>query len=502
MKKLVFASVALACLGAAATAGIPAFAQDAGGQSAQGAAANCQKITIKDPAEYNAYTNATSQSSPQAESDAIESFLKQYPNSVAKVDLLRTLMGVNQRLGLAQTLDAAKQLLAVDPNDLRALLIAVYVEHQQANGNQQQLDDAAQLAQKGLSASKDPCMSDADYQKVKDAATPVFYSAIGADDAAKKDYQGAIDAYTKELQSYKDPTQTTQVPALLDTYFLGNAYLQLDPKDLKNAIWFLTRAAQFSKPPYQAQIENAAVYWYKKFHCSTSDAGCINGNPPPGYSDIQQLAATPANVFPPSSYAPTPAPPPPSPADLAHTAIVGTPDCAGVTPTPPPAPAAPANGAAAATTPAPAAAPAAAPEAAATPAPTACTDSLKKTLGLSDEEFILENGDPQDQQLIWGIMSGVTAQVPGKVVSAAPDGTSVQLAVSQDAQQSNTADFTINMKPALKARDIPQTGATATFVATFDSYTPRPLMITMKDGTPPTPEKRTPARRTVHHPAR
>ena len=498
MKKLVFASVALACLGAAATAGSPAFAQAADGQTAQGAAANCQKITIKDPAEYNAYTNATSQSSPQAESDAIEAFLKQYPNSVAKVDLLRTLIGVDQKISAAKTLDAAKQLLDVDPNDLRALLIAVYLEHQGANGNQQQLDDAADLAQKGLNAPKDPCMSDADFQKVKDAATPIFYSAIGADDVAKKDYQGAIQAYTKELQSYKDPTQTTVVPALLDTYYLGNAYLQLDPKDLKNAIWFLTRAAQFSKPPYQAQIENAAIYWYKKFHCSTTDATCFNSNPPPGYSDIQQLASSPANVFPPSSYNPTPAPPPPSPADLAHQAIVNTPGCAGVTPAPP-APA-PANGAAPATTPAPAPATEAAPAAPATPAPTACTDSLKKTLGLSDEEFILQNGDPQDQQLIWSIMSGITVQVPGVVVSAAPDGTSVQLAVSQDSQQSNTADFTINMKPPLKAREIPAAGAKASFIATFDSYTPKPLMITMKDGTPPAPAK-APVHH-VHHPAR
>lgn len=502
MKKLVFASVALACLGASAIVGSPALAQGADGQTAQGAAANCQKLTIQDPAEYNAYTNATSQPSPQAESDAIEAFLKQYPNSVAKVDLLRTLIGVDQKISAAKTLDAAKQLLAVDPNDLRALLIAVYLEHQGANGNQEQLDDAAQEAQKGLSAPKDPCMSDADYQKVKDAATPIFYSAIGADDVAKKDYKGAIDAYTKELQSYKDPTQTTQVPALLDTYYLGNAYLQEDPKDLKNAIWFLTRAAQFAKPPYQAQIENAAEYWYKKYHCSTSDATCFNGNPPPGYSDIQQVAAVPANVFPPASYNPTPAPPPPSPADLAHQAIVSTPGCANVTPAPPPAPAA--NGTAPATSGAAPAAPAAPAETPAAPAapvsvPTDCSDALKN-LALSDKEFILQNGTPADQQVIWGIMNGVTAEVPGTVVSAAPDGTSVQVAVSPDAQQSNTADFTINMKPPLKPRDIPQAGAKATYIATFDSYTPKPLMIVMKDGAPPAPK--TPARRTVHHPAR
>lgn len=491
MKKLVIASVALIGLGTSLIAGFPAVAQTAGQGGAQ---SNCQQITIKDPAEYNAYTNAISQSSPAAKAQAIEAFLKQYPNSVVKVDLLSALMNIYQSTSVPQTLDAAKRLLEADPTNLRALLVLVYLEHTQANGNVQQLDQAAADAQKGLSVQKGQCVSEADYEKLKDAATPIFYSAIGADDFAKKDYNGAVEAYTKELQSYKSPEQTTTMPAPIDTYYLGQSYLDENPRDLKNAIWFLTRAAAFY-PQAKTQIESAAEYWYKKYHCSVTDASCINGNPAPGFSDIEQLASVPANVFPPASYNPTPAPPPPSPADLAHQAIANTAGCAGVTPAPPPA--APANGAAAAPAPA-------APQAAPAPAapgsfPATCTDALKKTLGLSDEEFILANGDEQDQQLIWSIMSGVTAQVPGVVISAAPDGTSVQLAVSQDAQQSNTADFTVNMKPPLKGREIPTAGAKVSYIATFDTYTQKPLMITLKDGAPPAPAHRPPARRPIRH---
>jgi hypothetical protein len=495
MKKLVIASVALIGLGTSLIAAFPAFGQAAGQGGAQ---STCQQITIKDPAEYNAYTNAISQSSPEAKAQAIEAFLQQYPSSVVKVDLLGALMDIYQRTSIPQTLGVAKRLLQADPTNLRALLVLVYLEHQQANGNVQQLDQAAADAQKGLSASKGQCVSEADYEKLKDAATPIFYSAIGADDFAKKDYNGAVDAYTKELQSYKNPAQTTTMPAPIDTYYLGESYLDENPRDLKNAIWFLVRAADFY-PQAKTQIESAAEYWYKKYHCAVTDATCINGNPPPGFSDIEQLASTPANVFPPASYNPTPAPPPPTPADQAHQAIVNTAGCADVTPTPPPA-ATPANGAAApAATPAPAT-PAAAP-APATPGtfPAACTDALKKTFSLSDEEFILANGDAQDQQLIWSIMNGITVEVPGVVVSAAPDGTSVQLAVSQDAQQSNTADFTINMKPALKGKQIPATGAKVSYIATFDSYTQKPLMIIMKDGTPPAPAHRAPVRRPVRH---
>lgn len=449
MKKLVFASVALVCVCSGTIVCSPAFAQAAGGQSAQGLPASCSNVTIKDAAEYNAYANATSQSTPAAKAQAIETFLQQYPSSVVKEQMLEQLMlAYQQSNNAAKALDAAKRLIQADPNNLRALLFVAYLETTQANGNQQMLDDAAQAAQKGLTAPKGECMAQADYDKVKEAATPIFYRAIAAAAQAKKDYKGEIDAYTKELQSYKDPTQTTVVPALLDTYYLGQAYLQEDPKDLKNAVWFLTRAAQFSKPPYQAQIETAAVYWYKKFHCAQSDATCLQSSTPDGYSQIQQLAAVPANVFPTAAYNPTPAPPPPSPQDLAHSAVASTPDL--------------------------------------------------KTLALSDKEFILSNGSPEDQQKVWAVMNGVTAEVPGVVVSATP--TSVQLAVSQDAQQSNKADFTINMKTPLK--EPPAAGTKVTYIATFDSYTQNPPMIVLKDGEPKAPERKAPAHRTTHHSGR
>jgi len=494
MKKLVLASIALVTVSAGAFASLPALAQGADGQAAaQGSAPNCATPTIKDPAEYNAYANATSQSTPAAKAAAIESFLTQYPNSVAKVAMLQDLMASYQGAGNApKMLDAARRLIQASPNDLRALTAVVYLEHAGANGDQSKLDDAAAVAQQGLNATKDACTSQSDYDKLKGVATPVFYEAIAADDSAKKDAKDAVDAYTKELKSYSDPAATTQVPALLDTYYLGNVYLQEDPKDLKNAIWFLTRAAQFAQPPYKAQIETAAEYWYKKYHCAPNNAAC-NATPPEGFAAIQQLAAVPANIFPPPEYNPTPAPPPPSPAELAHTAIASTAGCANVTPAPPPAP--PTNAAASAA--APAAAPAPAPAAApAAPGsfPAACTDALKKSIGLADEEFILANGDQQDQQLIWSIMSGVTAEIPGVVVAATPD--SVQLAVTQDAQQSQKADFTVNMKTPLKTAEVPAVGAKTTFIATFDSYTQTPPMIILKDGEPKASPKAP-----VHHPA-
>ncbi|WP_158748742.1 lipopolysaccharide assembly protein LapB [Acidobacterium sp. S8] len=434
MKKVVVASVLAVATGAAFC--LPAALALDDGQT-QGAQSG--QITIKDPAEYNAYTNAVGQSSPAAKAQAVEQFLQQYPNSVVKEEMLEQLMAAYEQAGQGdKELDAANRLLQVNPNSLRALTIVVYMEQKDPS----KLDDASAKAKQALAAPKPPALSDADYQKLKAATTPIFEGAIAADANSKKDYKAAIDAYTAELKAYTDPTQTQSGPGLLATYNLGNAYVQQDPKDLVNGVWFLTRAAQFAPAGYKDQIEKAAEYWYKKYHCATTNATCMAN--PDGYSDIQQLAK--ANLFPPDSYKPVAAPPPPSPQDLAHQAVTSTPDL--------------------------------------------------KTLALADKEFILANGTPEDAGKVWDVLKDVTAEVPGTVVSATAD--SVQLAVSDDAKQSQKADFTINMKTPLK--DIPTAGTNATYVGTFDSYTQNPAMIILKDGE--APAKKTPAKRpatTTHH---
>jgi hypothetical protein len=414
MKKYVLASL----LALATT--VPVSVPMVYGQGAQPG-----QITIKDPTEYNDYTNAIGQSTPAAKSAAIEAFLTKYPNSVVKNDLLEVLMATYQQGGdQAKTLDTADRLLAVDPGNLRALFIEVYLEGTQASTKtspadaQPILDKAAAQAQTGLTAAKPANMAQADYDKLKGATTPIFYGAIAKDDENKKDFAGAIAAFTSELKAYPDQASTQSGPGLNDTYLLGQAYAQQTPPDLKNAAWFLTRAAQFAPAQAKPTIEKAAEYFYNKYHGSMD-----------GYPAVQTLAQ--ANLFPPDGYNPTPAPPPPSPADLAAQTVASTPDL--------------------------------------------------KSLSLADKEFILFNGKPEDAQKVWDVMKGQRVEVPGMVISATPD--SVQVAVTEDNKQSKKADFTINMKTPLKS--VPAIGATATYDATFDSYVANPPMITLSGGEPP-----------------
>ena len=424
-KKFLYVTV-LALAGTAMSAAPMMQAQSAGSGT----------ITIKDPAEYNAYNAAISQPTPQAKESAIEGFLQQYPNSVVKKQVLEILMDAYTQTGNTdKALATARQVLQIDPTDLRALALGAYVLKAQAGQKtnpaeaQPLLDEAAKYAQAGLSATAPEGADAANFEKMKAAVTPLFDGAIANDDLQKKDYDNAIKYFQDELKAMPAAQQTAG-PGIEDTYLLGTAYVQKSPQDLVNAVWYLSRAAAYAPEPFKDEIQKAAQYWYKKYHGGMD-----------GFDQVQAQAK--ASLNPPAGFTITPAPPPPSPQELAHNAVTSTPDL--------------------------------------------------KTMALTDKEFVLANGTTDDASKVWDTMKGLTTKVPGKVISATPD--SVQLAVSDDAQQSNKVDFTINMKTPLKTP--PTIGSMVNYIATFDSYTQNPPMIIMKDGEAPATTKPHP----VHHPA-
>src|SRR5271165_2044536 len=156
-----------------------------------------QDLSIKDPAEFNAYQMASTQSDPKAKCAALDSFLKTYPQSVAKVLALDQMIDCYMAQQDAENaVKAATQLLQVDPNNLKATLYAVLIKKAQcakSNGSDAQTcDDASALAQKGMTLTKPASMADDEWQKLTHAAFPIFHSAIALDDGVvKKDWKGA-----------------------------------------------------------------------------------------------------------------------------------------------------------------------------------------------------------------------------------------------------------------------------------------------------------------------
>ena len=376
MKKLVLASVmALASIGLV---------------SAPILRAQDSTFTIKSPAEFNAYQTAHSEENPTAKAAALESFLQTYPESVVKKAVLDMLIDTYQKLQDAdKTLSAASRLLQVDPSNMKAILYSVIIKKNQCAKTQdaQTCDDAAALALKGLSVAKPAETSDAEWKKLTGATYPVFDSAIAMDDIiSKKDVKAGIAEFRSELMLYP-PEQTKSGPGLWDTLQLAEAYTKLDPPDPVQAIWFYARAWNFATP-LKTQIEAKLEYYYPKFHGNLD-----------GLDAVKALAAD--TVFPPASYAITPAP---TPAENAHKAVVETPDLA--------------------------------------------------TLNLEDKEYILANGTPEDAAKLWDVLKDKITPVPGIVIDTTVS--AVKVAVIKAGRKS---DFLVNLKTPISYTTLPAEGA-------------------------------------------
>lgn len=340
MKKLVFASVmVLAGMSLATAAQLKA--QD--------------NITIKDPAEFNAYQAASSQTDAKAKASAIEGFLTAYPQSVVKKSVLSDLIDAYMQAGDQEhELSAAKRLLEIDPANLKALYWGVALEKMQCakSSDAAVCGDLAALAQKGLAVNKPADVSDADWKNQSITLFTSFHSALAvADIVGKKDVKSAIQEYRSELALFP-AEKTTSGPALSDTLMLAEAYAKPDARDMVQAVWFYARAWNFAPANYKAQIEPKMEYWYKRYH----------GKMDSGLDDIKAAAAK--SLFKPDDLQVKAAP---TPSELAHDALTG---------------------------------------------------SDPKNLSLEDKEFILANGVQADVDTIWNLMKGQTTAIPGIVIEA------------------------------------------------------------------------------------
>ena len=201
MKKVVVASL-LAVAGMACVARVT----EAQTQVNLGSNQQANQGVQLSPAEYNAYNSAITQTDPKAKAAALEAYLTAYPQSSVKAAVLEQMMGAYSQIPDAvKTLDAADRLLQVDPNNIRACLLEVYFRRTGAEqttdaaAKQAGLDKAAEFAQKGLTAPKPAEMSADDFEKLKNGAYPVFYSAIAIAALNKKDAAAAVENYKKEL---------------------------------------------------------------------------------------------------------------------------------------------------------------------------------------------------------------------------------------------------------------------------------------------------------------
>jgi hypothetical protein len=452
MKKVVLASL-LAC--AATLSGLPsASAQQPVNLGTAAAATPC---ALPD-AEYTAYSNAMNTADPKAKAAAIEAYLTAFPQSAcptSRPDTLVTLMAAYVAASdPAKTLDAADRVLQLDPANLPAL----FYETALRKGN--------------ADAATDPAAKQAAY----DAAAGYAQKGLVAPKPA-----ATADADFKKLQANAFPYFYSAIGAddmgkkdyagAIDTYKKELAVVPPDatktPGAVLQDIYELAVAFYQSAPPdlldcafYGARVAAYAPDAMKSQYAPLAQY-CYKkfhgGND--GYDTFS--ASAQANLNPPAGLF-AGVKPAPTPADYVNQAMAATTDYA--------------------------------------------------TLAIDDKEFIWQNGTADQAAKVWDTVKGKSVEIPGAlVITSTP--TQVQVAVSQGAVQSKTADFTFNMAPpedtktaaeaaAAKKKADAVAAATAvgnkiTISGTYDSFTPNPLMITMSDGEVDLPKPA--AKPPVHH---
>src|SRR3984957_20168034 len=389
MKKVVVASL-LAVTGMVSVARVAvAQTQVNLGSNAQSTSGGVQMS----PAEYKAYNDAISTADPKAKAVALEAYLTAYPQSAVKADVLQQLMAIYSSVpDSAKTLDAADRLLQVDPNNLRALLLEVYFRKSAAD---QATDPTAKQA--GYDAAAGFAQKGLAATKPKDMSDDDFAKLKTATYPV---FDSAI--ATAALNKKDDATAITDFKAELASVPVENTKT---PGPLLQDTYTLGQAYYQSTPPdyvnctwYASRAAAFAPEPYKsqmlplaKF-CYKKYHGADDG-----YDAV--LTAAQASLDPPADFKIKPAP---KPSDMAHDLVTSTPEA-----------------------------------------------DLPK-LAMSDREFVLANGNTDDAAKVWNSMKGKSVTIPDTlVIESSP--TVLKVAVSDDAVQGKTADFTFNMAPPEEA---------------------------------------------------
>jgi tetratricopeptide (TPR) repeat protein len=208
------------------------------------------QTTIQDKAEYAAYTAAINTRDATARAEALEAFVQQYPKSVVLTDALEEEMAAWQTAGDSkQVMKVAKQLLAADQGNIRALGIVVALDRVNATaGDNAALNEMCQYASGGMLAVpmwRQPAnMTPADYVALSKLLNDIFIGAEGYCAVQEKNYSQAREWLARALKI--DPTNVQ------DTYQLAVADLESTPVDAEG-FWYCARGIHLAERGAVAQ---------------------------------------------------------------------------------------------------------------------------------------------------------------------------------------------------------------------------------------------------------
>jgi tetratricopeptide (TPR) repeat protein len=413
----------------------PAGQQPAAGDS-QANVPTSQKV-IKDPAEYNAYITALNTTDPAAKGAAMEAFVAQYPQSIVKIDALEQAMNAYQQASNPQKVEQiARQILTIEPNNVRALAIVVYIERGQikdaASGAKARAD--AERGLQELQNWKPADVSGAEAEKLRNQMMGIFAGTAAFGALQQKDYANARKFYEEALKV--DPND------LGNNYQIAIALLESNPMD-PLGFWYGAKALSIAQKQNPQAFQAWSPYFlskYKKYHGNTDDWN-------------QRMATAATETAPPANFVAS-IPLAPTQCDLAAQAVSPTGDID--------------------------------------------LSFSDRELVLSCRDKTPANKTAADR--VWQDIQTkekngeAKLRIPVKVI-AVPDNNSLDVALGEDNQAANKTDMHVTMdKPMTKP---PAVGANIEIIGVISEYTPDPFLFTMTKGELPVakPAAKTPAKK-------
>lgn len=249
------------------------------------------KIVIHDQAEYDAWTAASNTQDPKDRAEAMEAFAQKFPKSVVAKNALEDAMTDWQSAGdTVKVLEVAKELLAEDSGNVRALAIVVALDRvSAAQGDSSALDELCLDSTGGMREismwQKPPNMTDADFARLHKQMDLIFDGAAGYCALQQSNFSQARDWFTRAYQ--------IDGANLQDIYQLAIADLEMTPLDA-NGFWYCAKAMQLAKKMTSASVASGMESYckpkYAAYHGSDNGwdgivaAGAADTTLPPDFA--------------------------------------------------------------------------------------------------------------------------------------------------------------------------------------------------------------------------
>jgi hypothetical protein len=252
------------------------------GQQPAGAAASGER-QWKDRAEYDLYEAARTATDANVALQKLNEWKEKYPTTNFDKERRTLFLQTYAKLNQGQkAIDAAKDMLQLDPGDFTALYyIALLTPQLYANATQPPPADALDQAQKAANSllnggldkqfapdKKPAAMSDADYKKTRTDIELAAHNTLGWVALQQKNNEEAEKQYRQLLGMDPNSGQTA--------YLLGTAILvQHNPSKQSEGLYYIARAVAYDGPGAltadgRQQIDQTYLSkTYKQFHGST-----------------------------------------------------------------------------------------------------------------------------------------------------------------------------------------------------------------------------------------